>query len=450
MKLRTVWIVFFLSIISLLVFQTVWLYNIYNVKRINVEEDVNLLLTESIEEELEFRYDKFISNDMIRFVSMEEALADTTKSRASGELNPKELMETSFLQQVFKIIDAPVQISFIDSLFSEKIDALNISSKYSLLYKDSTGIILEQTGDLSSSRMDKAFLTDSLLIVDGKRIQAIVDISPFAVFKRMVWLLGGSFLMLVIILVCIIYQAKTIFTQYKLNRLREDFTNALTHDMKTPLGTINAALSMFREGLLDNNPEMREKFGKTAMDQVSSLLMLVEKILTIAKMEEGKLTLERTPVDLSGIANELENRFSLSKEKQITILTSVELGDQIPYLDKTLIKDAIANLMENAIKYSGDSVRIELNCYVENKQLFIRVRDNGLGISEEDKQKIFEKFERGAAVGRKGAKGFGLGLNYVKRATEAHGGIVVLYSKEKEGSEFTMVLPLVDWSHECR
>jgi two-component system phosphate regulon sensor histidine kinase PhoR len=443
MKLRTVWIVFFLSIISLLVFQTVWLYNIYNVKRINVEEDVNLLLTESIEEELKFRYDKFISKDTILFLPEKEISADTAKSTASGELNPEEIMETSFLQQVFKIIDAPIQISFIDSLFSEKIGALNISSKYSLLYKDSTGIILEQTGYLSSFRMDKAFRTDSLLIVDGKRIQAIVDISPFAVFKRMIWLLGASFLMLVIILVCIIYQAKTIFTQYKLNRLREDFTNALTHDMKTPLGTINIVLSLFRNGSLENNPEQRETLGKTAMDQVSGLLMLVEKILTIAKMEEGKLTLERTPVDLSEIANELKNRFSLSKEKQITILTSVELGDQIPYLDKTLIKDAIANLMENAIKYSGDSVRIELNCYAENKQLFIRVRDNGLGISEEDKQKIFEKFERGAAVERKGAKGFGLGLNYVKRATEAHGGIVVLYSKEKEGSEFTMVLPLV-------
>jgi two-component system phosphate regulon sensor histidine kinase PhoR len=443
MKLRTVWIIFFLSVFSLLAFQAVWLYSIYNEKKIDVEEDVNLLLTESIEEELKFRYDKFISKDTILFLPEKEILADTARATASGELNPKEIMETSFLQQVFEIIDAPVQILFIDSLFSEKIGNLNISGKYSLLYKDSTGIILEQTGDLSSSRMEKAFHTDSLLIVDGKRIQAIVDISPFAVFKRMIWLLGASFLVLIIILACIIYQAKTIFTQYKLNRLREDFTNALTHDMKTPLGTINAVLSMFREGSLENNPEMREKFGKTAMDQVSGLLMLVEKILTIAKMEEGKLELERTPVDLLEIANELKNRFSLSKEKQVTILTSVELGDRIVYLDRTLIKDAIANLMENAIKYSGASVRIELDCYVENKQLFIRVRDNGFGISEKDKQKIFEKFERGAAVERKGAKGFGLGLNYVKRVTEAHGGIVVLYSKEKEGSEFTMVLPLV-------
>jgi two-component system phosphate regulon sensor histidine kinase PhoR len=408
-----------------------------------VEEDVNLLLTKSIEEELKFRYDKFISKDTILFLPAKEVLADTTKSSASGELNPEEIMETSFLQQVFKIIDAPVQISFIDSFFSEKIERLNISGKYSLLYKDSIGTILEQTGNLSSTRMDKAFRTNTLLIVDGKRVQAIVDISPSVIFKRMAWLLAASFLMLTIILVCIIYQAKTIFEQYKLNRLREDFTNALTHDMKTPLGTINAVLSLFRNGALEKKPEMKEEFAKTAMEQVSSLLMLVEKILTIAKMEGGKLTLERTSVDLPKIVDELKSRFSLSGGKQVTILTSVDLRGRIVYLDKALIKDAIANLMENAIKYSGDSVRIELDCYIENNQLFVRVRDNGLGIPEKDKQKIFEKFERGAAVGRKGAKGFGLGLNYVKRVTEAHGGIVVLYSKEKEGSEFTMVLPLV-------
>ncbi len=111
-------------------------------------------------------------------------------------------------------------------------------------------------------------------------------------------------------------------------------------------------------------------------------------------------------------------------------------------MDKTLIKNAIANLIENSIKYSGDLVVVEIDSYINHNQLFIKVKDNGYGISDDDKTKIFDKFERGAAVKRKGAKGFGLGLNYVKRVVEAHGGIVVLYSKEGAGSEFTMILPL--------
>jgi two-component system phosphate regulon sensor histidine kinase PhoR len=443
MGLKTVWIVFLLSIISLLVFQAIWLYSAYNIKKTNVEEDVSLLLIKSVEEELKFRHDKFISNDTIRFVSTKESIVDTTKTEASGELDPKEIMETSFLQQILNIIDAPIQISFIDSLFSKKIDDLNISNKYSLLYKDSTGTILEQTGNLSSTRMNKAFRTDSLLIVDGKRVQAIVDISPSVVFRRMIWLLAASFLMLIILFFCIIYQAKTIFTQYKLNRLREDFTHALTHNMKTPLGTIYIVLSQFKSGVLDNKPEMKAKFSKIAMNQVSNLLRLIEKILTLAMLEEGKLILKRTQTDLSEIVDELKSDFSLSKEKQVTILTTVELDNQTIYLDKTMIKEAISNLIQNAIKYSGDSVEIKLNCYIENNQLFIRVKDNGAGISKKDRQKIFDKFERGTAVGRKGTEGFGIGLNYVKRITEAHGGIVVLHSHEKEGSEFTMLLPLV-------
>jgi two-component system phosphate regulon sensor histidine kinase PhoR len=445
MKLRTVWIIFFLSVFSLLAFQAVWLSETYKLKKKEMQDSVNSQFVESVEEELKGRLEKSnLEEEEMLFLDDNAARAKMESEPKIFEVKGKDVFETGIFQYLLHFFEYPFRLSDLDSVFQDKLAFSELPLAYVLTFKDSTGIILEQTGDLSSSRIEKAFRTDSLLIVDGKRVQAIVDISPSVIFKRMIWLLGASFLMLVIILVCIIYQAKTIFTQYKLNRLREDFTNALTHDMKTPLGTINTVLSLFRDGTLEKNPDMREKFGKTAMDQVSGLLMLVEKILTIAKMEEGKLELERTPVDLLEIANELKNRFSLSKEKQVTILTSVELGDRIAYLDRTLIKDAIANLMENAIKYSGASVRIELDCYVENKQLFIRVRDNGLGISEKDKQKIFEKFERGAAVGRKGAKGFGLGLNYVKRVTEAHGGIVVLYSKEKEGSEFTMVLPTVD------
>ncbi|MDR3142630.1 MAG: hypothetical protein LBU37_13035 [Tannerellaceae bacterium] len=446
MKLKTVWTVFFLSIVSLLLFQSVWLSETYKLKKKEIQESVDYQFAESVEEELKGRLKKS-SLEGEGMQIMDDNAARAKMEYQQGEIfevGGNDVLETGIFQYILHFSKYPFRFYDLDSVFQNKLTFSGVPLAYLLTYKDSTGTILEQTGNLSSSRMGKAFRTGTLLIVDGKRVQAIVDISTAVIFKRMAWLLAASFLMLAIILVCVICQAKTVFTQYKLNQLREDFTNALTHDMKTPLGTINNVLSLFRDGSLENNPKMRENFGKTAMEQVSSLLRLVEKILTIAKMEEGKLTLERTPVDLPGIIGELKNRFSLSGGKQVAILTSVELGGRMAYLDKTLIKDAIANLMENAIKYSGDPVKIKLDCYIENNHLFIRVRDNGLGIPEKDKQKIFEKFERGAAAGRKEAKGFGLGLNYVKRVTEAHGGIVVLYSKEKGGSEFTMVLPLAD------
>jgi two-component system phosphate regulon sensor histidine kinase PhoR len=444
MKLRTVWIIFFLSVFSLLAFQSVWLSETYKLKKKEIQDSVDSQFVESVGKELKCRLEKSYLEEEVLIMDDNAAQAKMRDQPSEiFKVEGKDVLEAGIFQYILQFSKDTFRLYDLDSVFQSKLTFTGVPLTYLLTYKDSTGVILEQTGNLSSSRVGKAFHTVPLLIVDGKRVQAIVDISPSVIFKRMAWLLAASFLMLIIILVCIVYQAKTIFTQHKLNRLRVDFTNALTHDMKTPLGTIKSVLSLFRNNT-EMKPEMKEKLGKIAMEQVVNLLKLVEKILTIAMMEEGKLTLKRDSVDLPGIIDELKRRFSLSGEKQVTILSSVELDNRIVYLEGTLIKDAIANLIENAIKYSGDSVRIELDCYIKDDHLFIRVKDNGLGIPEKDQQKIFEKFERGAAVGRKGAKGFGLGLSYVKHVTEAHGGIVVLYSKEKEGSEFTMALPLVN------
>jgi len=440
MKLRIVWVIFIMAIVSLLGFQSLWLFNTYHLKKEEVSLFMNKALTNAVEQEINYRIERHSSFDEITYINNE----DTTSNENAVEIriNNEEVLEAGVFQLLMEYSGYSFDINILDSIFQDNIRESNIRVDFLLCYKDSTGTLLEQTGNLSPPQIDKAYHTDSLLIIDGKRIQAIVDISPTVVFRQMIWLLGASFLMLVVIMLCVIYQAKTIITQYRLNQLREDFTHALTHDMKTPLGSINTVLAQFRNGSLDNKPEMREKFGKTGMNQVAGLLMLVEKILTIAKIEERKLILDRTVIDLPRMVKELEERFSLSKEKEVVISASFELENQALCLDETLIKDAIANLIDNAIKYSGNSVKILIDCYTKDNQLFIRVIDNGFGISEQNQKKIFEKFERGAAVGRKGARGFGLGLNYVAQVAKAHRGIVTLYSTVGEGSEFTILVPL--------
>src|SRR5690606_29569633 len=99
----------------------------------------------------------------------------------------------------------------------------------------------------------------------------------------------------------------------------------------------------------------------------------------------------------------------------------------------TMLTNAVSNLIDNAIKYSGNSVNINIRCEQKDKDVFIYIKDNGYGMSEKDQVKVFTMFERGKAVTRKEAKGFGLGLSYVKRVVEAHGGTVNLFSKEGEG-----------------
>lgn len=449
MNIKRVWFVFFLAIVSLLTFQAIWLYNTYYIKKGNLEKEISSLFIKSIEKEVTYRNELIECKEGLTIMDEKEFYSDSTfrgiDISNAYQVSEQELIESSIFQHILASSGIFLNINTLDSIFQSELQGMNLSLFYSLCYKDSTGVILEQTGNLSQSKIKTAFHTEPLLIVDGKRMQAIVEIKPAAVFKHMMWLLIASFIALVILLFCIVYQTKTIFTQRKLNKLREDFMHALTHDMKTPLGTINIALSNFRSGLFEKMPDKRERFGKIAMDQVASLLAIIEKILIIARLEQGKHLLNRSETDLYAITKELKERFSVSTEKQVTIHSSVDIEkDQVLFLDSTLIKDAIGNLIENAIKYSGDAVHIDLNCYINNKSLYISVKDNGFGITEKDQQLIFDKFERGAAVGRKGASGFGLGLNLVQRVAQAHGGIVMVFSKKGEGSEFSLVLPLSD------
>ena len=99
-------------------------------------------------------------------------------------------------------------------------------------------------------------------------------------------------------------------------------------------------------------------------------------------------------------------------------------------------------MVDNAIKYSGASVAIDINCQLTDDGLIISIKDNGYGIAKKDQQIIFAKFERGAAVTRKEAKGFGLGLAYVKSIVNAHGGTVNLFSTKGEGTTFELFFPI--------
>lgn len=231
-------------------------------------------------------------------------------------------------------------------------------------------------------------------------------------------------------------------TQRRLAQLREDFSHALIHDMKSPLNTIYAAVDQWKKGALDKNPEMRTQFGETAITQVLNLQALVDKILTIARLEKNNLTLDERLFNLPKMCQELVDKFSVQSKKKVQFNLHLNLEDEQILADPTYLLNAVSNLIDNAIKYSNDPVVIDISCRMDNNKLYIKVRDNGLGISKSDQLKIFEKFERGAAIGRKGAKGFGLGLNYVKRVAEAHGGTVAVSSIEGQGSEFVLFIPL--------
>ena len=253
----------------------------------------------------------------------------------------------------------------------------------------------------------------------------------------------ATVLMMAMIVYCLVYQIRIIAHQNKIARMREDFSYAMIHEMKTPLACILMGTRMLKSGKLDIFPDKREKHFQILEDESEHLLSLTNKVLTLSKLENAQLRLWKKEIQLRPMLEDLIEKYTAKADKPVHF--SLHLESEWVYADEEFLKEAIGNLVDNSIKYSGEEVDIQISSLRQDYNFYlIKVRDNGIGIPLKDQSRIFEKYERASAADRSrkgGASGFGLGLNYVFRVAEAHGGKVCVESIEGEYSEFFLFLP---------
>ena len=212
--------------------------------------------------------------------------------------------------------------------------------------------------------------------------------------------------------------------------------------MKTPLSSILMGARILRSGKLDKMPEKKEKFFDILEEEAEHLMALTNKILTISKLEHGQLLLEKNWIPVRPMIEELTQMFTAKTDKRVTFELNIEKENI--FADEEYLKEAVSNLIDNAIKYSKETVDIQITSCMYNKFIQIKVKDNGIGISLSAQNHIFDKFERASASRNavNGVTGFGLRLNYVMNVTRSHGGYVSVESQEGKYSEFTISLPL--------
>ena len=218
----------------------------------------------------------------------------------------------------------------------------------------------------------------------------------------------------------------------------------MIHDMKNPISSILMGLKVLRSGKVDDKPEKREKYFEILETESQHLLALANKVLTISKLEHGQLLLDKNWIELRSILEALADTFTAKTDKPISF--RLDLAEAGVYADEEYLKEALSNLIDNAIKYSKDTVDIQISSCLHNNYTQIKVRDNGIGIPLAAQRTIFDKFERVVSKSSddkaKKISGFGLGLNYVMNVARAHGGYVSVESREGKYSEFTVSLPL--------
>jgi len=222
----------------------------------------------------------------------------------------------------------------------------------------------------------------------------------------------------------------------------KDYTKILAHEMRTPINNIYMIVSRIISTTYDKEKNLY--LSKECLNQCSKMLLGIDNILLVAKSEHTKLQITKSNVDictfLEKIVDKYKNQAFLNKN--LTITTEYATNDSTANIDPNLMENVFVNLIENAIKYSGETVDIRIFCKVENNNLRISVKDNGFGIPKSDIKDIFQLFERGKNASDTSIKGFGIGLYYVQKVIVAHQGQVSVSSEEGFGTEFTINIPM--------
>lgn len=419
----------FISLLAIITLQFIWLYNTYKLIQQDIQKECNNILDNALYTEISLASKHIPEGTEITGGPQNDSISSMTYLYDG--------LHKLGIQYSIHEIDSIIGIQLKERNIYSEFVILSINPKNQIIYEKSNNHNLSQLGIIKSNiiptRIDFSY-----------GIQMMLDSPYIYIIGRMGLLLISTIILVIFVISCIAYQIRIIARINKISQIREDFSYAMVHDMKTPLTTIFTALSFLHSGRLDDKPETKEKFFNVAKEEADRLLTLTNKLLTISKLENKKMKMECEKIALEPMLVRLADKFKVKSHKPV----SFEFDLQTPeiYADAEYIEEAFSNLIDNSIKYSKERVDIRISSSRNDLYSIIKIYDNGLGISEKDQRSIFNKYERAAAGSRsrrKKASGFGLGLNFVQQVIESHKGKIFVNSIEGEFTEFIIYLPLM-------
>jgi signal transduction histidine kinase len=254
-----------------------------------------------------------------------------------------------------------------------------------------------------------------------------------------------SILFSVVLLVVFGFTILVIFRQKKLNDMKNDFVNNMTHELKTPISTISLAAQMLKDGDVGKTPSMLKHISGVIVDETKRLSFQVEKVLQVSLFERDRSNLTFKEVDVNDMLETVVATFRLKVEN---FDGSMELDLQAKRAETTAdemhLTNVFFNLLDNAVKYRSDrNLLLKVKTWNDKDNILISVEDNGIGIKKEHLKKVFDRFYRVPTGNVHNVKGFGLGLAYVRKIVENHNGTIRAESEYNNGTKFIISLPLI-------
>lgn len=367
-----------ISLTSILALQLMWLCNTYILIRNNISEEINQILYTGMEDEAITRLNKTPKGTNIK-----------------GEAATDSIPEITYLEEGLYNLGYYISIEDVDSIASTLLLEHKISSDFILnLINPKTGEVLQQSKKGNFCLWNAIHSKEIPIRTDLSQTVQMILVNPhWSIFARMGILLLSTAVMVVFAFIGLFYQIKIIITERKIARLKEDFSYAMIHDMKTPISSAIMCTSRLHSGKLDDKPEIKNHYFTIVENELEHLLALSNKVLTLAKLEQHKLEMNKKEVPLSPMIEDLIEKFTIKTEKTIHFTT--DLKTEKVYADEEFLKEAISNLIDNAIKYSKESVKINISSSSDANHDIINIYDNGIF-----RKKTKRRFSRSLSVHR--------------------------------------------------
>lgn len=253
-----------------------------------------------------------------------------------------------------------------------------------------------------------------------------------------------SLLLISFITIAFIFLYRNLVAQQKLALFKNEFISNITHELKTPIATVNVAIEALRNFNALQNPERTKEYLAISSAEMQRLSLLVDKVLKLSMFESDKIVLNKEWFNLKLLVEEILDSIKIQFDKKNAIIEfNTSLQELFIEADKLHISSVLYNLLDNALKYSSNNAVVKLYLSMPANHLVeLRIIDNGIGIAKQFQHKIYDKFFRVPTGDVHNIKGYGLGLSYVNHIIRQHNGSISVKSELGKGSEFTVLLPI--------